>query len=167
MLVPATTSTDRAKFATAAVGLLLVVSLLAALAAPAAAQSTSVPYYNNSSTDDVNNETWLVGMEEPTLENVTGLLLRTGSYVIGTGDVGGPEGGEGQATGAIVLGLTAFAVLLGILGGSGVGSVGGTVLSIAVAAGLVQTGFAPAWMWAVVLFGVGLLLSTVVIRALR
>lgn len=167
MIVPAYTS-NRSKFAIAAVGLLLVVSLLGALAAPAAGQtSTSVPYYNNSSTDDVNNETWLAGMEEPTLENVTSLLLRTGSYVIGTGDVGGPEGGEGQATGAVVLGLTAFAVLLGILGGSGVGSVGGSVLAIAVAAGIVQVGFAPAWMWAVVLFGVGLLLSTVVIRALR
>jgi hypothetical protein len=166
MIVP-TTPSKRSKFAAAAVGLLLVVSLLAALAAPAAGQSTSVPYYNNSSTDDVNNETWLVGIEDPSLENVTSLLLRTGSYVIGTGDVGGPEGGEGQATGAVVLGLTAFAVLLGILGGSGVGSVGGTVLSTAVAAGLVQTGFAPGWMWAVVLFGVGLLLSTVVIRALR
>jgi hypothetical protein len=139
----------------------LLVSLLAAsvVVPTAAGQSTPAPYYNNSTTD-VPNETWMDGREDATLDNTTHYLTRVVSFVIG-GGVGAQGGG---AAGPLVAGLSVFGVVLGVVARGRTGSVGGGVMAIVAAAALVSAGFAPTWMYAVVVIALGLVLAGVFIR---
>ncbi|WP_148414942.1 hypothetical protein [Haloferax sp. KTX1] len=152
---------------------LLVVLILAstALVGVAGAQTTTnnttinetAPYYANSSSN-VSVDTWLDGRTDPTLDNITNIATRIGPFVIGGGSAN--TIGSAQA-GALVTGLMVLAVFLGTVMGTRVGSVGGATLATAIAAGIVEVGLAPQWMWAIVVMGVGIVLSTVAIRAFR
>lgn len=159
--------------ALSAVALVITISLLAVVASPAVAQqnnttnnSTNVssyaPYYANESTD-VNNESWMSGRENATLDNVVHMATRLGPFVIGDTTAPGDVGSAGM----LVLGLVIGGTLLGTMAGANVGSVGGSTLAFIVAAGLVGTGLAPAWMWAVLLMGLGLIGTAVFLRAVR
>jgi len=156
---------------------LLVVLLLAttSLVGVAGAQQTTAtnnstinetaPYYATSSSNvTVDIDTWLEGRTDPTLDNITNIATRIGPFVIGGGTAN--TVGTAQA-GALVTGLMVLAVFLGTIMGTRVGSVGGATLATAIAAGIVEVGLAPQWMWAIVVMGVGIVLSTVAIRAFR
>lgn len=141
--------------------------LTAVVAQPAAAQNnttaTNTTYYGNASTD-VANESWLAGKENATLDDQVSLLTRLSTMVVGSGDT--TQGGGGPA-GVLVFG---FVLLGGVVAGvarSDTGAVGGSALAVAAAGGIVELGFVPRWMWAVVLLGIGVVLATAFLRASR
>lgn len=152
------------------VALVLAAGILALLTAvvaqPAAAQTnntTNTTYYGNASTD-VANESWLAGKENATLEDQVSLLTRLPTMIIGSG--GTTQGGGGPA-GVLVFGFVLMGVGFAAIGRSSTGAVGGAALAIMLAGGIVELGFVPEWMWAVVLLGIGLVLTAAVLRATR
>jgi hypothetical protein len=164
-------STQKAShvLAVTAVGWILAVAAIAggvgAGAVAAQTNTTNIsdvgPYYANNSTSTPSG--WLTERQDPTLVNVSALATRVGTFIIGSGP--STQGGGGPA-GALVLGFVIFGVVGSILRGSGVGSVAGPVVLIAAAAAIVSIGLAPTWLFAVVLLGLGLVVTTVVLRAL-
>lgn len=146
-----------------AAGLLLVATLVG-VAAPAVADNTSdaAPYYENNTTH-VDNESWMAGREDPTLDNVLHYATRVGGFVIGLGDTTA----SGTAAGTLAFGLIIAGAMGGTLMGSGVGPVGGSVLGLIGLAGLISVGLAPAWTLAVSLVAVGIVLTLVVVRPFR
>lgn len=124
--------------------------------------SAKAPYYENQSTD-VANESWTADHEDPTLANFTHYLTRVGGFVIGDG---GQAQGGGSANG-IIVGLVFMAAFVGVAVGTGVGSVAGAVLATIGIGGLVTAAVAPAWIYPVLLFVLGGLLSLVAIRLWR
>lgn len=146
---------------------LLSLAAASTLVGPAIAQSDNTtnvsdiaPYYENNSTS-VQNDTWLEGRGDATLENTTGMFARIGTFVVGSG-----VRGENVWAGPLVLGLVLVGAALGALAGTA-GIVAGSVVGVALVATLVQLGLAPAWVWAVVLFALGLVATTVYIRLNR
>jgi len=142
--------------------------LLAACAAPVAAQSTATPtptapgYYDNSS-GSADSGAWLAGMEDASLEDILELSVRVGPFVIGTGSAQGGVGSAGVLlTGALVGGIV---VSTGIRGR--VGPVGGAVLAVVTTFVFAEVAIGPSWLYAVVLFMVGLITTVVLVRALR
>lgn len=121
-------------------------------------QTTTLPEPYNDSTPTVGNESWMQGNEEPTLNNVILMFTRVGTFVIGSG---------GGALGAALMGLVVFGVVVSMVGGSAPGLVGGAVLGTATIAALSIAGFAAPWTWAVTIFAIGIVLTTVMIRALQ
>lgn len=151
-------------------GIVLATILLAALAAlaggPAAAQNNSTTnasagYYNNT-TATVDNESWLAGREDATLEDQVAMLTRLSTVVIGSGPE--TQGGGGPA-GVLVFGFLVAGTGTAMLGRSQVGAVGGATVFVALAAGIVELGFAPRWMWALILLGIGTILTTAYLRS--
>ena len=148
---------------------LLVVAALAGVVAPAAGQSTATPnlsekapYYSNNSTH-VANESWMDGRKDATLDNFIHYLTRVGGFIIGDGTA---QGGVGSA-GALVLGIVVMGIVASTMTGQAVGPVGGAVVGIMGVAGITAAGIAPSWLYAVMLFCLGLVLTTVIVRALR
>jgi hypothetical protein len=66
-----------------------------------------------------------------------------------------------------VLALVVFGVVATAGGRSRVGTVGGSVLGIAAAAALSAVGLAPSWLFAVIMFGVGLVAAAALLRILQ
>ena len=120
------------------------------------------PYYADN-TSDVNNESWMAGHENATLDNVVSMATRVGGFVIGTRQA---QGGVGPANG-LVLALLVFGVVATAGSRSRVGTVGGSVLGIAAAATLSVAGLAPSWLFAVIMFGVGLVAAAALLRILE
>ncbi len=120
------------------------------------------PYYEEN-TSDVNNESWMNGHENATLDNMASMATRVGGFVIGTRAA---QGGVGPANG-LVLALVVFGVVATAGARSRVGTVGGSVLGIAAAAALSVVGLAPSWLFAVIMFGVGLVAAKALINILR
>jgi hypothetical protein len=146
---------------------MLALLLVAGSATPAAAVNNSTidtvaPYYDNVS-DDVDNESWLRGIETPSIENATTLLTRLGSFVVGTKTGSAAD----EAAGALMVGLIVVGVTLGLVGPSQVGFVAGSVAGSVTIAALVIGGLAPEWLWAVVLFLIGTVAATVFYRVTR
>lgn len=135
--------------------------LLTVYAAPASAQAnnTTADYYNNTTTV-VGNASWMAGHEDATLANTTHFLTRLATFVIG-------DGGSGAAAGTLFTGLIIFGVVGAMTAGSRPGMVGGAVLGVGSIAGLVAAGFAPQWLYAVVLFVLGIIGTAVYRRATR
>jgi hypothetical protein len=123
--------------------------------------ATPPPYYENASNSTPSG--WLKDRQDPTLVNVSAMVTRLGTFVVGTG--GTTQGGGGPA-GVVVFGLTLIGVVLGVVRGSSVGSVGGPILLIAAAAVIVSVGLAPMWLYAVILLGVGIVAAAAILRAL-
>lgn len=146
--------------ALALVGAVATVVLATVLAGPATAATppNTSPYYNNTN-HSVNNETWLGNSSEPTLDSVVHLLTRIGTFVI--------AGGESGAVGTVLTGILVFAAVVGAVGPSQPGAVGGAVLGIATIAGLSVSGLVAPWVWGLVVLAVALVCVTVVIRLLR
>ena len=121
------------------------------------------PYYDGANTE-VQNESWMQGRDRATLENVLHLASRFGTFVVGGGE--SAQGGIGSA-GPLLVGTVLLGAMIGASVRSGVGSVGGGVLSIAGIVGLQAIDVAPSWLYPVVLFGLGIVLSSVFKRAIR
>lgn len=151
------------------VSVLLVTLTLASLTVPLAAagnNSTNVsekaPYYDNTSTD-VANESWMAGHERPTLHNVTSMLTRVGTFIIGDTSMQGAD----ASAGPIVTGIVLFGVVAGTAIGGRVGAVGGGVMGVVTISALVTAAVAPHWIYALVMLAVGGVLTVAIIRALR
>jgi len=145
----------------AAVGLLTI----AALAVPALGTPTATPppYYNDTS-GSPNSGAWLSGLTDASLEDILELSVRVGPYVIGGGVAA--QGGVGSADVLLTGGLLG-AMVLSTGMRARIGPVGGAVLAVATTFAFVSVGVGPGWLYAVVLFGVGLLATVALIRALR
>lgn len=147
-------------------GLMLLPGDLGSAAAAANDDTVSLdekaPYYAENSSE-VNNESWMNGHENATLDNVASMATRVSGFVIGTGQA---QGGVGPANG-LVLALVVFGAVATAGARSRVGTVGGSVLGIAAAAALSAVGLAPSWLFAVIMFGVGLVAAAALIRILQ
>jgi len=137
-------------------------SATAANDSPTNPNETKAPYYADNDTH-VNNESWMNGHENATLDNVVSMATRVSGFVIGNRDA---QGGAGPANG-LVLALVVFGVVATAGGRSRVGTVGGSVLGIAAAAALSAVGLAPSWLFAVIMFGVGLVAAAALLRILQ
>jgi len=137
---------------------LAILLLVAAAVVPtgAAAQDNETYWENNTT---VQNETWLEDNEEATAENTTNLLGRVGTFIIGSE--------RGSAVGALLTSLMTGGIVLGMLGGSRLGMVGGSTVGVMTLGGMTAAGLAPPWMWALVMIGIGLILTQVLIGVLR
>lgn len=127
----------------------------------AAENNTSIndtgPYYNDT-TKNVSMEAWLNGSQNASLDDIVGMALRIGPVVVGVGPMA--PGGIGNA-GTFVVALLVIGAAFGAIVGTGVGMVGTVVLAVAVFASIVAAGIAPEWLFAVLLFGLGVLLFRV------
>lgn len=134
----------------------------AAPSTPTPALDDVAPYYAENDTT-IDNESYFEGRENATLENTTGMLVRVGPIVFGSGPA---QGGVGDA-GILLTGLFVGGIALGTVFGSGVGVVGGAVLGVTTIGGLASAAVLPTWFWPITLFGLGTVLSIVVIRSIR
>lgn len=125
--------------------------------ATTAPNNTTPNYYNETVT--VNNESWMEGRENATLDNTVNMLTRVGTFVI--------AGSGSGAIGAVLTGLMVFGAVLSMLGDTAVGVGGGAVLGVATIAALSLAGFVSSWVWALTVFAVGVVCAAVLIRALR
>lgn len=132
----------------------------ALLATVAAADNVSKnsTYYNGTPT--VENESWMEGREDPTLDNQTAMLTRLSTFIIGTGG-----GGDLPDLGLILTGFVVFGLVGGVVAGSGGGAVAGAVLGVVAAGSLSRTGFLPEWIYVLVLMAVGIILTAAWLRA--
>lgn len=146
---------DSKKLAAIAVNLLLLSLLFASIIIPVAGQNET--YYNNSTS--VNNQTWLEGDSEPTAKNTTSLIGRVGTFIVGSGGTSG--------LGALLTSLITGGIIVSMIGYNRVGMVGGATTGVMTLGGMTVAGLAPGWMWALVVFGVGLILTQVLIGILR
>lgn len=127
--------------------------------------SDEAPYYANQ-TPSVKNESWMDGRENATLDNVFHYASRFGTFVIGSGS-DSTNVDDPRSAGPLLVGVVLLGAIMGTAVGSGVGSVGGGVLSMVGLFGLVAVDVAPTWVYAVGLFGLGIVLSAVFKRAVR
>lgn len=144
----------------------LLLGALAFVSTPVDAQqnNSTTSYYGNQTNSTPANGTWLAGKEDGSLDDQVSLLTRLATIIVGSGPT--TQGGGGPA-GVLVFGLVLLAGATATVGQSTMGSVGGASLLVAVAAGVVQLGFVPAWLWAIVLLGIGLVVTAAVLRAVR
>lgn len=142
---------------------LLIVSVLFVGAVGAQANNTSVderaPYYDEWEGNDVDNESWMDGNEDPTIENSTTIFTRIGTFVVGSN-------GDGS-TGAVLTGMLVLGALLGIGLGAPIGTVAGGTLATAGVFAIASTGLSPEWTVPVAMFGVGLFMASVAKRLLQ
>ncbi|QLD84606.1 hypothetical protein HWV23_02685 [Natronomonas halophila] len=118
------------------------------------------PYYADNTTQ-VDNESWMAGNENATLESFVTMLSRLGTFVIGEPpDDNGPGG-------AIIVGLIVAGTIGSTFIRAGPGPVGGAVIGLVALAGVTAVGLAPVWLMGVSLFGLGLVLTSVIIGVLR
>jgi len=146
---------------------LLVVMLLATIVpvGGAVAQTNNTtnvsdvaPYYEGN-TSEVNNESWMSGRENATLDNIVHYATRIGPFVIGGT---GAEAQGGGYVGPAMVSLFIMGFILSMLLSSRAGVVGSVTIAIASAGGLANAGVAPGWIFAVVLFVVGMILARVI-----
>lgn len=146
------------------VAILILAALVAVPSATAQENTTNAsdvaPYYANNSTY-IANESWMENRTDPTLENTTSLFTRLGTFIIGSG-----VRGQNVWAGPLVLGLVFIGAALGALAGNA-GIVAGSVVAVAMLRGMVVVGLAPAWLWPVALFALGLVLTGIYIRSQR
>jgi len=131
---------------------------LTALSARVSAQSNNTttlpPYYNNSTTPAPDGA-WMAGSSEASLPNIIDLILRVGTVIVGPG---GTVAGGGGPTGPMLFGFLLIGGAFSAVIGTGMGSVAAGVVFVVVLSGVVTLGFAPSWLFAVLLFGLGVLL---------
>lgn len=153
---PTQKQAHRPRLAVAVVLLVLVGGLLAGVVVGPA---SAADYYNNSS-----------GVVQPdapenvTLDSLVGITVDLAPDLIGTGEQ------DPSATGfqgVLLTGVTFAFVAVGAMIGTGIGTVGGTVLGLTVSYGLVDVGYAPQWIKVLLLFGVGVVVFIAIRKALE
>lgn len=119
--------------------------------------SSRAPLFPNATTSPGLGN-WTNGSQNASLDTMADYIGRVGGIVFGG------RGGVGAAP-AILLGFVMMGVV--VVGGSSVGAgpVAGAVAGISVIGVITAVGLAPAWLWAVVLFGLGAVATAVVVRA--
>jgi len=132
---------------------LAVTALTARVSAQSNNTTTLPPYYNNSTTPT--DGAWMGGTTEASLPNIIDLLLRVGTVIVGPG---GTVAGGGGPTGPMLFGFLLIGGAFSAVIGTGMGSVATGVVFVVVLSGVVTLGFAPSWLFAVLLFGLGVLL---------
>jgi hypothetical protein len=137
-----------------------LIAIGSASEAPHTAQTANNSSYYDDNRSLVNNETWMDNRSNATAENSTHMLTRIGSFVVGGGEEGGPVG-------ALLTSLIMGSVVVGFVGVSRIGMVAGGTVGVLTLGGMASAGWAPGWLFALVIFGVGLVLTTVLIRANR
>lgn len=151
-----------------AINLALAAAVVLVLTGLGAAQATPTPtpdnvtqkagYYNDSAgPSGVDNESWMDSRENATLANTTSYAVRFMGFVVG----------NGNAAGALVTMLLMMGLFLGMIGGTNVGPVASATLCVIALTGLVAIGFAPMWLYALVLMGLGVVSTVVIVRALQ
>ena len=125
---------------------------------------SSGDYYTENSTSDIENESWLSGVTDGDLPDILNLLTRIGPYIIGSGF--SAQGGVGSAR-ALITGLLVGGVMAGAGFRAGIGSVAGAVVAVVATWAFVSVDLGPTWAYPVVLFIVGVIASSVVLRAVR
>jgi len=143
---------------TVLLGLLTISGIGTVAAANNSSNVSDVAPYYTANDSQVMNETWLENNTEPTAENTTSLFVRLSTFVIGSG-VRGNQVWAGTLTMGIVFGGAVIGAVAGVAG-----VVGGAVIGFAMLSGMVTLGMAPAWVWPVALFALGLILTGVYIR---
>lgn len=140
---------------------LLVSSTFVGVAGGLAVQNntTAAPYFANQSTQ-VDNESWMEGREEPTLDNSTHMLTRLSSFVIGEQRAQG-----GGWAGILITAIVTLGVMLGATFGADLGPIGGATLSVVAIRALVGAGLAPPWIMAVALVLLGIAATAALRRA--
>lgn len=119
--------------------------------------SQIAPLFPNVSTNpDFGN--WTNGSQNASLDTLADYAGRLPGLTIGG------QGGVG-ATGALLLGLVVTGIVTVGTSSVAAGPVTGATAGIAVIAVLTAIGLAPQWLYAVVLFGLGAVGTTVVVRA--
>ncbi|MGZ0745721.1 hypothetical protein [Haloparvum sp. AD34] len=157
---------NRRRTALAVAGIAALLTLVLLASAPAVAEnnttnlSDKAPYYANE-TSDVANESWMQGRENATLDNILAYAGRIDAFIIGSGYE--TQGNTGYAA-PLLVGVLLAGGIIGTGVGTGVGLVGGGVIMVSTVYAFVQVGIAPQWLYALVLFGVGLILSTILKR---
>jgi len=144
--------------------LVALVTAVALVASSAAAQTATPPPYYESNASSVDLSAWLSGLVDASFGDALSMLVRIGPYVIGGGV--SAQGGVGSA-GVLLTGALLGAVVMGTGIRARVGPVGGIVFAVATTFAFFSIGVGPGWLYAVVLFGVGLIASVALIRALR
>ena len=129
---------------------ILLVVLCAALFASTVALAAD-PVFNE--TDTIEQDEWMIGVEEPTLENVITMLQRVSSYAI----IGSGEGG-------LVPGILVGMLVVGAVGFNRVGFVAGGVATGVSAMAITSMGIGPMWFDAAFLMVLGLVLAVVYLR---
>jgi len=124
---------------------------------------TKAPYYQGEDTD-VGIDGWLSGLVDATLDDVLTLLGRIGNFLIGSGFTA--QGGVGSA-GVLLTGALVGGVIFGSGARASVGPVGGLVFATLAAFGFVAVGIGPSWLYATVLFAIGVIATGAVIRSLK
>jgi hypothetical protein len=143
---------------------LLVMGLLL-LATVAVSPAPAQSYYDNTTDDQEfqeDRDSWMADVDL-TLAGLVTLMSRIGTWLIGSG-VAAPSG---ASAGALATGVIIGGMMLGFSAPAKVGSVGGGVLGIGGVAAIVAIDAAPVWMYAVMLFALGLLAANVFRSALR
>lgn len=152
---------------------LALFSLVAgAVATPVAAQNTATPTptptqtppgYYDGEPGTVDNSGWLGGLTDASLDDILTMLTRVGPWAIGSAPA---QGGVGSA-GVLLTGGLVGSIVLGTGVRGRVGPVGGAVFAVASSFAFLSVGVGPGWLYAVVLFVVGLVVSVALIRAFR
>ena len=136
-------------------------TLLAFLLALSLAAGPAAGQIYEGESAEVDDQSWVAGVEDMTSGNVGRMLGRVGAFVIG-------EDPNDPVTGPLMAGIVFGFFAVGILGTSRAGLVGGGTLGVATAAVLSQSaGVAPTWVYGVVMIIVGLVASSIYIRMLR
>jgi len=144
------------------IGLLAVLAVLSVATAPALAQNENGTYYENETTE-TNEDVWLSGLTDASLDDIVTLALRLGGFIIGDGAA---QGGVGSA-GTLLTGLLVAGVMGGIGIRSGAGAAGGAVIAIAGASAFATVGIGATWAYPVVLFVAGLVVAGVLLKIFR
>jgi len=141
----------------------IVLCWLATGLAAAQNNSTKAPYYEGEDSD-VGIDGWLSGLVDATLDDVLTLLGRIGNYLIGSGV--SAQGGVGSA-GVLLTGALVGGVVFGTGARARAGPVGGLVFATIASFAFVAVGIGPSWLYATMLFGVGIIATGAIIRVLQ
>jgi hypothetical protein len=122
--------------------------------------ASKAPLYNETApSPDAGG--FLPDIAEPTLPQVLDLAVRVGPYWIGSG-----SGPGGEPAGVLLLGLVVGGAVVSVGSSARFGPVAGGVIAITTVGLVAEVGLAPAWLFAVALFLLGLVLTTVFLRSL-
>lgn len=153
------TRATRRRRAFVVIGIGLAMFLLAGAVTAASTTTTPPGYYDNNTTVTGDDE-WMDGNEEATFDSVLTFVTRIGTFVVGSG-------GSASAVGSLITSVVVGGIVMGILGGTAVGIVGGVTVTTMTLGALAAAGMVPIWLWAMVVFGIGVTLTTIFIRSLQ
>lgn len=130
--------------------LVLVLSVL--FIPPVAAENATIDdVYNVTGIED--QEEWMVGLDDVSLESIVTLLLRFPAFIL-----------IGSGSGEIVAGMLVTAFVVASVGVNRVGIVAGGVVGVSAMMAIAAVGIAPVWVDAAAMMLIGLVLAVVYLR---